>query len=220
MHKTIDKFSPQITILRKEHREYLRNFKTGLKYPEKGLGDYINSDAFDDLITGDGVSYIVFQTDGDNIIDVVSFFTLVSSAIPYMYRTIDDSEIYEVMCGIPAIRIHMFAVNQKYQDVFWNDKPISALVFETIINIIDEKSKTDFGIKAIYLHALPSSEKFYLKNNMLKAEEYMRPFAGDDDDLSTMYVFIREVKIVFEKRNKKLGFLTRIKRIIAKWLLK
>lgn len=221
MHKTTDIFKPKISILSGEHKKYLETFETGIKYPEKGLGDYIKSDAFDDIITGDGVSYIVFQTDNnDNIVEVIAFFTLVSSAMPYMYRTIDESEIYEVMCGIPAIRIHMFAVDLKYQDMFWHDKPISALVFETIINIIDEKSQNESGIKAIYLHALPSSEKFYLKNNMLRAEEYMKPFAGDDDDLSTMYVFIREVKVVYEKLNRRLRYTTRIKRKIAKWLLK
>lgn len=221
MHKTTSTFKPKISILCEEHKKYLKSFVTGTKYPEKALGDYIKSDAFDDLVTGDGVSYVVFQTDAqDNIVEAIAFFTLVSSAMPYMYRTIEDSEIYEVMCGIPAIRIHMFAVDLKYQDVFWHGKPISALIFETIISIIDEKSKNESGVKAIYLHALPSSEKFYLKNNMLKAEEYMKPFAGDDDDLSTMYVFIREVKVVYEKLNRKLRYTTRIKRKVAKWLLK
>ena len=158
------------------------------------------------MLTGDGVSYIVFQTtssddtipDEEKIIDVVAFFTLVSSAIPYIYRTVDEDGVYEAMCEIPAVKVNMFAVNDKYQDTFYENKPISALVFETIIDIIDNKAKTDMGIKAIYLHSLPSAEKFYLRNHMLKAEEYMQTFSENDDDLTAMYVFIRDVKIVYE----------------------
>lgn len=199
MHRTTNWFNPEIQILKPEHKEYLEKFQTGNQYPEKGLGDYIKKEAFGDLINGDGVSYIVFQKDKDDqILEVIAFFTLISSAIPYIYRTVDE-EVYEAMCGIPAIKINMFAVNEKYQDLFYQGKPISALIFETIIDIIDQQSKTGAGIKAIYLHSLKSSEQFYLTNKMLKAEEYMRPFAGEDDDLTIMYLFIREVNITYEK---------------------
>lgn len=205
-HKRIKDFNPIIRILDRNHIKYLQHFKSGSTYPEKGLGDYIKGDAFHDLLTGDGVSYIVFQTtssddtipDEEKIIDVVAFFTLVSSAIPYIYRTVDEDGVYEAMCEIPAVKVNMFAVNDKYQDTFYENKPISALVFETIIDIIDNKAKTDMGIKAIYLHSLPSAEKFYLRNHMLKAEEYMQTFSENDDDLTAMYVFIRDVKIVYE----------------------
>ena len=49
------------------------------------------------MINGDGVSYIVFQKDKDDqILEVIAFFTLISSAIPYIYRTVDE-EVYEAM---------------------------------------------------------------------------------------------------------------------------
>lgn len=198
MHRIIDFFNPEIQLIQIDHQKYLKNFKTGSNYPEAGLGDYIKNDAFNDLLSGDGVSYIVFQENENNeIIDTIAFFTLVSSAIPYIYRTVDD-EVYEAICGIPAIKIHMFAVNEKYQDVFYKNKPIAAIIFGTIIDIINDKSKTDIGIKAIYLHSLKSAEKFYLKNNIQIAEKYMLPFSGDDDDLTLMYTFIRDIKITYE----------------------
>ncbi|MFI3173518.1 MAG: hypothetical protein R3Y58_14285 [Eubacteriales bacterium] len=82
-----------------ENQKYLQFFETGKNYPEKGLGDYIKSDeAINDLITGDGVSYIVFQkVEKDKLEKVIAFFSLQTSAISYMYRTVDEEEgVYEV----------------------------------------------------------------------------------------------------------------------------
>lgn len=223
LRKTIDNINLSISLLDKKHEVFFKNFKTGNKYPEKNLGDYLRNDAFNEMLSGDGVSYVVLELDEeDNPIDIVSYFTLVSSAMPYIYRTEGEEgeEPYETMCGIPAIRIHMFAVNDKYQDVFYLGKPIAAWVFELIINIINEKSQKDTGIKAIYLHTLPSAKSFYKRNKMLDAEKYMKPFSGMDDDLDVMYVFIREVKIVYEQRKKKLSTWIRVKRRLGKWLLK
>ncbi len=170
MHNTIDNFRPEICILTEEHQKYLKFFETGENYPEKGLGDYIKSnEAIDDLITGDGVSYVVFQKDEEEKFgDVIAFFSLQSSAISYMYRTVDEEEgIYEAMCSIPAIKINMFGVDVAYQDLFYDGVPISALVFRAIIDIISERSKDFAGIKAVYLNSLESAEKFYIKNDIL-----------------------------------------------------
>lgn len=222
-HKEIEDINLSISILDEHHKKFLNKFQTGNNYPEKGLGDYIRDDAFDEMLSGDGVSYLVLKLNEEKEPEeLVAYFTLVSSAIPCLYRTEeDDGEAYEVMCGIPAIRIHMFAVSDKYQDVFYKDKPIAAWIFETIISIIDEKAKRDTGIKAIYLHALPSSKNFYKKNKMLEAEKYMKPFSGMDDDLDVMYVFIRDVNITYEDtRKKRLPFFVRLKKRIGRWLLK
>ncbi len=222
-HKEIDDINLSITLLDKKYKRFLKDFKTGNRYPEQGLGDYImDSDAFEDMQNGDGVSYLVFRTnEDDEPEELVSYFTLVSSAMPYMYRIEENDEVYEEMCGIPAIRIHMFAVSDKYQDVFFKGKPIAAWIFETIIHIIDEKSQKDTGIKAIYLHALPSSKGFYKKNKFLEAEPYMKPFAGMDDDLDVMYVFIRKVSVTYQNsRIKRMPWYTRLRKKIGKWLIR
>lgn len=220
-HKEVEEFTFSISLLEEKHKKLFRDFNTGSQYPEKGLGDYIKNDAFEDMLSGDGVSYVVLNNDENGEpVELVSYFTLVSSAMPCIYRTEDDDEVYEAVLGIPAIRIHMFAVSDKYQDVFYKNKPLAAWIFEAIINIIDEKSKKDTGIKAIYLHALPSSKAFYRKNMMLEAEKYMQPFSGMDDDLDVMYVFIRQVKITHENKNaKKIPWYIRVKRRIGRWLL-
>lgn len=220
-HREVADINYSISLLEEKHRGLFKDFKTGNKYPEKGLGDYIQNDAFEDMQSGDGVSYVVLNNDENGELgELVAYFTLVSSAMPCIYRTEDD-EVYEAILGIPAIKIHMFAVSDKYQDVFYKNKPIAAWIFETIINIIDERSKKDVGIKAIYLHALPSSKTFYKKNKMLEAEKYMKPFSGMDDDLDVMYVFIRQVNITYENKNKKrISWHVRLKRKIGRWLLK
>lgn len=221
-HKEIEKFNFSIALLDKKYKKFFDEFKTGDKYPEQGLGDYIQSEAFDDMLSGDGVSYLVLRiNENDEPLELVAYFTLVSSAMPYIYRTEYDGEEYEAVCGIPAIRIHMFAVSDKYQDVFYREKPISAWIFETIIHIINEKSQTDTGIKAIYLHALPSSKKFYKKNNFIEAEPYMQPFKGLDDDLDVMYAFIRNVDVIHEDtRIKRMPWYTRMRKRVGRWLIK
>ncbi len=204
MHNTIDNFRPEICILTEENQRYLQFFETGKNYPEKGLGDYIKSDeAIEDLITGDGVSYIVFQKDEkDKLEKAIAFFSLQTSAISYMYRTVDEEEgVYEAMCSIPAIKINMFGVDVEYQDLFYDGVPISALVFRAIIDIISERSMDFAGIKAVYLNSLESAESFYVRNEMLYAEDYMIPYAGEDKDLTVMYKFIRDVQMIHEDDN-------------------
>lgn len=219
-HREIEDFKAKIVIYDGSYKKIISQFNTGKSYPEKGLGDYIKGEAVDDLLSGDGVSYLVLAMDEDDkVTDLIAYFTLVSSALPYIYRTEDDDGDYEEMCGIPAIRISAFGVSDIYQDVFYKGQPIAAHVFRTIISIVDRMSSGVSGIKAIYLHTLPSAKAFYLKNKMLEMEEYMKPFAGQDEDLDLMYVFIREVKLVHERKRKKLKWYTRIKRRIAKKLL-
>lgn len=224
-HKEIDNFKCSVHLLNENYKDYLKDFSTGHGYPEKGLGDYVKKEAFEEMRTGDGVSYIVMREItneklGKKKQEVIAFYTLVSSAIPIIYRTEDDDEVYEVTCGIPAVRIHMFAVKDSYQDVFYLNKPVAAWIFENIIDTINQKSKEDMGIKAIYLHSIPSAKKFYKKNKMMEAEEYMTPFSGLDDDCDVMYAFIRDVSITYEKASKKISRFVRIKRRIGKYLLK
>lgn len=224
-HKEISDFQCSVYLLNEENHKFLKDFNTGDKYPEKGLGDYVREDALDEMQTGDGVSYIVMrknkkQDSYEAYEEPIAYYTLVSSAIPITYRTIDEDGEFQVICGVPAVRIHMFAVKDTYQDVFFQNKPVAAWIFEDIINTINQKSKDDMGIKAIYLHAIPSAKAFYRKNKMLDAEEYMNPFSGMDDDCDVMYVFIREFHNTYEQRIKKIPWFTRLKRRIGRYLLK
>ncbi len=204
MTREITELNPEVAILDDSMKELLDGFVTGTKYPEIGIGDYSSSkQAIEDWYTGDGVSYVVFQLDGENNRkDVISYFTLETSALPYLYK--NHEEDVEVLCSISAIKIKMFGVDIRYQDKFYKDKLVAALIFETIISIISKQSLSVAGVKAIYLYTTEDAKKFYLKNNMRAAEGYMLSFADQDKELdegnntNLMYTFIREVKTGME----------------------
>lgn len=190
-YKKIYNFSPRIDILNNTHKQYLKNFKTGSKYPEKGIGTYLINDAFEDIDNGNGVTYVIInEVNGEK--EIVSFFSLLSSSILCKYKDND----YETNFYIPAIKISMFAVNEKYQDTFINDfsMPVSAMIFKLIVGIVDTYSKKVLGVKAIYLHPLDSAIDFYKKNGMKLAENYMVNVDDNDSIEKMMYMFIREVK--------------------------
>ena len=101
-------------------------------YLSENFNDFIVSEASEYKNTGDGVTYVVWNIlyDKDNIEidrDIVSYYTLSATAIPYEDRIrCDEEEVLETgeefdieICGISALEIKMFAVNQNYQDVFF-----------------------------------------------------------------------------------------------------
>ena len=115
--------------------------------------------------------------DKDNIEikrDIVSYYTLAATAIPYEDRIRRDKEEakekggeFDIeICGISAIEIKMFAVSEKYQDVFFEyegeNLPISAWIMRYIIDFAYSLSDEVVGFKALFLHSLPEAESFYL----------------------------------------------------------
>lgn len=195
--KIIDSLDSSVYLLSEENMWLLRDFNTGLSYPERGLGDYIKqkTDALHDMYSGDGVSYLVVRETFGHKEEVIAFFTLIASALPVAYKL---RGCEEDLLGIPAVQISMFAIKDTYQDVFYQNKPVAAWIFENILDTINEKSIGDMGIKAIYLYSLGSAEEFYLRNGMNYMKEYMRPFVTNDDDCCFMYEFIRDVNITYE----------------------
>ena len=194
--KHIDEILFSEKVLTAEDKKMVDNFSTGTHYPEAGLADYLRTYAIEDIANGEGVTHLIINKKDDSII---GYYTLVSSALPYYYRTNDNGQYYQVLCGIPAIEVRMFAIDESYQDVFIGDTPISAIVFRHIVDYVCKLSETSAGIKAIYLHTLPSAQRFYEKNGMQKCEKYFVPFASEDDDLLVMYALINECNIVYEE---------------------
>ena len=201
--KYIDDFNFNIRIFSEKDRILAQSFNTGKEYPEKGIGDYLKSDEiFKDMACSDAITYIVTCINKINDTEeIVAYFSITSSSLPYFYRDIDDSGNYvisDILCGISAIKINMFGVDCKFQNVFYKDsieeKPVSAWIFEAIIGMIDEMATNTLGIKAIYLHTLPSAKDFYCKNYMKPAGSYFYPLSDNDDELEILYTLIREVK--------------------------
>lgn len=201
MHKEIDSFNPEIEELNESHKELIKYFSVGnSRVSDKSFNCYIKDEAFEDQQNGDGVSYIVYDVRAQDEKEVVAYFTLMASSIPYISRLREDNGSYnEEQCGISAIEIRMFAVNEIYQDTFYQGELIAAMVFKNIISMIDDMSKNTLGVKAIYLHSVAEAESFYEKCNMNKMEKYMQPFHNADSELQGMYAFIRKVPICYEE---------------------
>lgn len=60
-------------------------------------------------------------------------------------------------------------------------------------------ARNTMGIKAIYLHTLPSAKVFYCRNYMKLTGDYFHPLAECDDDLEVLYILIRKVQGLDQK---------------------
>ena len=197
----INKINFNIRVFSEKDKALVQSFNTGELYPEKGIGDYLKSDEiFADIENSEAITYIVTDIQQDKSEEIVAYFSITSSSLPYYYRDIDDLGNYiisDTLCGISAIKINMFGVDCKYQDVFYKEnteeKPVAAWIFEAVIGMIDEMANNTVGIKAIYLHTLPSAKEFYCKNYMKPAGNYFYPLSDNDNDLEVLYTLIREV---------------------------
>ena len=208
-HNYIEDFIPDVEVYSQIHQDFLCQndvFSAGAGYEQ--FDEFILQDALEYAIEGNGVTYVVWNAVGEKELikkDIVAFFTLSVTAIPYEDRVrVDEDDAIETgvlydtqICGIPALKIDMFAVNEKYQDLFYEFEgeylPISAWVMRSIVDYAVDLSNTVLGFKAIFLHALPSAEEFYSTNGFHQIEENMRPFHCIDSELQAMYLALKPV---------------------------
>lgn len=103
------------------------------------------------------------------------------------------------ICGISAIEIKMFAVNEKYQDLFFEydgeSLPVSAWVMQSIIDYAQTLMDEVVGFKALFLHSVPEAEKFYKINGFNPMEINMQPLHCVDSDYTAMYLALKEVQM-------------------------
>ena len=197
--KEIEEFNPSVRLLDKECKILTDKFISGERYPEYGIGEYVRKEAYEDLETGSGTTYVVVNT-VNKYEEMVAFYTLSSTAIPYCDRIKEDDGTYDIgFCGIPAVELNAFAVSLDYQDTYYKGQLVSSLVFKNIIAYIDQLSKTTLGIKALMLHPVESAKKFYSRNNMLDYPDNMILFDSADSSLGGMYVFLRDVEMIYEE---------------------
>ena len=127
-------FNPDVTSLKIAHQDFfneMQSFNAGEGY--QNFNDFILEDAEEYWDLGDGAT----------------------TAIPYEDRIrLDEEEAKELgkefdsqICGIPALEIKMFAVDEKYQDLFYEyqgeDLPISAWIrFWVYCNVSYAKRST------------------------------------------------------------------------------
>lgn len=216
-HKHIEDFNPDVMSLEKSYQDFsskMQLFNAGSGY--ENFNDFIVSEASEYKNTGDGVTYVVWNIlyDKDNIEidrDIVSYYTLSATAIPYEDRIrCDEEEVLETgeefdieICGISALEIKMFAVNQNYQDVIFKyageDLPISAWIMRSIIDYAYSLLDGVIGFKALFLHSLPEAESFYTANGFNPVEVNMQPLHCVDSEYTAMYLALKEVHMNYDE---------------------
>lgn len=216
-HKHIAYFNPDVMSLEQSHQD----FSSEMKLFNAGRGcenfnDFMSEEAVEYKNAGDGVTYVVWNVMYDknnNEIgrDVVSYYTLAATAIPYEDRIRLDEEEAEAIgeefnteiCGISAIEIKMFAVNEKYQDVFFEyageDLPVSAWIMRSIIDFAYSLLNEVIGFKALFLHSLPEAEKFYEENGFNAMKINMQPLHCVDSEYKAMYLALKEVRMNYDE---------------------
>ena len=212
-HQYIEKFYPDISVLNTDCRDFLFSFNAGTG--NENFNEFLQSEAEEYRLNGNGVTYVIWNTlyndDMQITKEIVGYFTLSSNAIPYIDRIrLDENEIVEngdefdeENWGIPVLEIKMFAVNDKYQDVFYNyeeeELPIAAWCLFAIINYAKLLLDSVLGFKALFLHSVPQAESFYLKNGFRDMKINMQPFASVDSDMRPMWLPLKNVHMNYEK---------------------
>lgn len=216
-HGHIADFNPDVTSLKIAHQDFfdeMQSFNAGEGY--ENFNDFILEEADEYSDSGNGTTHIVWNVIYDEngieqTREIVSFYTLAATAIPYEDRIrLDEDEAKELgeefdsqICGIPALEIKMFAVDVKYQDLFYEyqgeDLPISAWIMRSIIDYANDLINNVVGFKAIFLHSLPDAEKFYLANKFNPMKINMQPLHGLDSEYTAMYLTLKEVHMNYDK---------------------
>ena len=148
---------------------------------------FLSNDVEDYFCNGDGVTYLIKN---ENTNDIIAYFCISASAIPFDYKIEGESSIW----GVSVVEIRMFAVNEPYQDVFMKDSkgnevPIAAWCLAYLIHQITEY----IGTKAIYLHSVPTAEKFYKRNGFMEMNNAMIPLHCLDDNLKELWLPLQRI---------------------------
>ena len=198
-HKIVTAFHPDIEVFHTSYQDLFYSFHAGDGY--ENFNDFLRKEAETCLHTGQGVTYLLINCANDEG-DLIGYFTITSTAIPYEDRQRNYDSPEEVpegeaefdikLCGIPALEIKMFAINQKYQDVFYKfedeELPVAVWILKLIIAKAVELSEQCIGFKAVFLHAIEEAESFYLKNGFRRIEYNMEPRHSVDSEFQAMYL--------------------------------
>ena len=207
--KQIDVFKPKIERLDPVQDEFIPNFDAGDE--NFSFNCFIKDEAKQCSKLGQGATYVVLnETLNINGVinkEIISYYTLTSTAIPYEDKIKLDpeesggcGEEYDIqVCGVPAVEMKMFAVSKNYQDVFYEyegeNLPIAAWILRRIVNYANSMITSIVGFQALFLHSVPEAENFYLKNGFRLIEENMKPLYCVDYDFKPMYLALREIPI-------------------------
>lgn len=148
----------------------LHNFTSG----DTAFDSYIKNNAIIDKDNGEGVTFIIVNhEEGHNPIPIayytISAFTVhIVDRYDYEDDDIPEEEKREHFSPIPSIMISRFAVDENYQDTFYNNDLVAALILRAIIDEICDMTKSVIGAKMISLCAVDTAVDFYEKNGFKK----------------------------------------------------
>lgn len=199
-HNHIFKFQPIIDGLNSATNQELSLFNAGKGYEE--FNTFIfhaghKSDAEEYAETGKGSTHIIWNQLSDNEREMVAYFTLSANVIPYDDGIEDDRAVLSNYPSIPVLEIKMFSVDDKYQDLFFDDgiedMPISAWCIKAIVSYANDLSTNIVGFQALYLHAVPTAVSFYETNGFSTLPKEARPLFSIDQECTAMWLSIRSV---------------------------
>ncbi|MBN1074632.1 hypothetical protein DVV91_09795 [Clostridium botulinum] len=196
MKNEIGYFNPTVKVLTKTDRFLINMFDSG-EFP---FNNFLNSEALKDMKNGDGVTYLIVNEKQKGKQDLVAYYTISTGAINIVDRLdFDDNEMPEKekkehYLPISAFMIKMFAVNEKYQDCYFDNKLISSLILKNIISELYDMSTSIIGAKRIILCSVPEAVNFYEKNEFeVLTNKYTILDKADALDNTPMYLTLHDI---------------------------
>lgn len=200
----IDIFNPKIERLDSADSAELSLFDAGKGFELFSYYIQINSktgvsEAYSDISEGTGVTHLIYNYLDDNKRDIVAYFTISNNVIPYDDGIDDDRNDLSNYPCITVAEIKMFAVSEKYQDVFYSfedtDMPVSAWCLHFVIAYLEMICEEYISFQALFLHSVPTAEDFYIKNGFSPLPNYTRPLYSNDQELTAMWKVLKPIRI-------------------------
>ena len=113
--------------------------------------------------------------------------------------------LYSFNAGDEYKNFNEFIQNEweEYQDIFWvidgEERPISVWILHDIIQMIESLTTSTVAAKAIFLHAVPNAEKFYLQNGFNYTHPSMHASHSLDSEYRSMFLALVELHIHYDK---------------------
>ncbi len=186
-----------IELLDKKHEFTCKT----LNFGKEEFNLFLNYDAYNNMTSGDGVTYVV-----TNILNgkenIIAYFQLSAFALHFKDEfDFEDDKVPKKKkktryIPINSFLINMFAVDKKYQDSVCNGMIVSDIIFKYIIAFIEEMSKTTIGGKIIILCSVKDAISFYKRNNFKPLNEYMTLFDKYIDGEKPMYLGLYDLPLL------------------------
>lgn len=196
MHKLIEDFNPYIELLVDSNRDLLSDFNAGSTPEDCAFTSFLQKDAESFCNNYEGVTYLILNR-VENETDIVGYYTISTKSL-LLEDVIEEDGVEDVaILEIPALEIKMFAINEKYQDVFFKfegiEKPISAWVFDEILRRLDEFALSEVAYKAVFLRSVEKAESFYTRNGFSFFTKTMLDTFSVDADLKPMFHMLTDI---------------------------